>query len=60
MNDLMEVSAVARRLNVSAMTVYRLIKKKKLKSINVGVSKGIRVNRGSLEKFEHDRRNNDE
>lgn len=55
-SDYLEVSAVATRLNVSAHTVYRLIQRKKLESVNVGDRKAIRVLRSSLERFEENRR----
>lgn len=51
----MEVSAVAKRLNVSHMTVYRLIQRNKLESVNNGPKRAIRVIRSSLEKFEENR-----
>jgi len=51
MSEFMEVSVVAMRLNVSPATVYRLINAGRLESIKVGVSKGIRVRRQSLENF---------
>lgn len=54
--EYLEVSAVAIKLNVSAHTVYRLIQRKKLKSVNVGNKKAIRVLRSSLEQFEENRR----
>ena len=56
-SEYLEVSTVAMRLNVSAMTVYRLIKRKKLESANVGDRKAIRVIRSSLEQFEEIRKN---
>lgn len=59
MNDKLEVSVVARRLNVSPSTVYRLIQRGKIKSINVGAEKCIRVYRDSLEKFEEERKKNE-
>lgn len=51
-SEYIEVSAVATRLNVSAHTVYRLIRRKKLESVNVGERKAIRVLRSSLKQFE--------
>jgi len=60
MSRYLEVSVVAMRLNVSPSTVYRLIKLKKIDSVNFGVEKGIRVCRISLEKFEEQRRNREE
>jgi len=54
--EYLEVSAVAIRLNVSAHTVYRLIQRKKLESVNVGDKKAIRVLRSSLDRFEEDRK----
>lgn len=47
----LEVSVVARKLNVSAATVYRMIQKKKLKAVNHGASKAIRVTDKSLIEF---------
>lgn len=55
MIEYLEVAAVAKRLNVSASTVYRLIKKKKLRCGFFGVEKGIRVYRDSLIEFEQKR-----
>lgn len=55
--EYLEVSAVASRLNVSAHTVYRLIQRKKLESVNVGDKKAIRVLRSSLQQFEENRKN---
>jgi len=55
-SEYLEVSAVAKRLNVSAMTVYRLIQRKKLESVHNGPKRAIRVRRASLEEFEKDRR----
>ncbi|SHO52872.1 helix-turn-helix domain-containing protein [Desulfopila aestuarii] len=55
-SDYLEVSAVATRLNVSAHTVYRLIQRNKLESVNVGNKKAIRVLRSSLERFEENRK----
>ncbi|SHO52865.1 helix-turn-helix domain-containing protein [Desulfopila aestuarii] len=54
--EYLEVSAVAIRLNVSAHTVYRLIQRKQLESVNVGDKKAIRVLRPSLEQFEKNRK----
>lgn len=51
----MEVSAVARRLSVSAETVYNLMRNKDLAWIRVGVKKGYRVVRKSVEAFERKR-----
>lgn len=56
MSEYLEVSAVARRLNVSSMTVYRLIQRNKLESVKNGPKRAIRVIRSSLEKFEKTRR----
>ena len=47
-----EVSAVARRLNVSAATVYRLIKVGSLRSTKMGVSRCLRVSEKSVGDFE--------
>jgi len=47
-----EVSAVARRLNVSAATVYRLIKVGSLRSTKMGVSRCLRVSERSVGAFE--------
>lgn len=47
-----EVSAVARRLNVSAATVYRLIKVGSLRSTRMGVSRCLRVSERSVGAFE--------
>ena len=54
-SEYLEVSIVAKRLNVSSMTVYRLIQRKKLESVNNGPKRGIRVIRSSLERFEGNR-----
>lgn len=54
-SEYLEVSAVAKKLNVSTSTVYRLIQKNELKTKNVGASKAIRVIRASVEAFEHNR-----
>lgn len=48
----LEVSAVAKKLNVSTSTVYRLIKQKKLIVSKNGVSAGIRVLKNSVTEFE--------
>lgn len=55
MRKWLEVSTVAGRLNVSPNTVYRLIKKKKLKAMAAGVEKGYRVLSSSVEEFERAR-----
>lgn len=55
-SEYLEVSTVAKRLNVSSMTVYRLIQRKKLESVNNGPKRAIRVLRSSLERFEDSRR----
>lgn len=47
-----EVSAVARRLNISAATVYRLIKLGSLRSTKMGVSRCLRVSERSVGEFE--------
>ncbi len=52
MSKYMEVSAVAVRLSVSADTVYNLMKNGDLKWTKVGVTKGYRVVRSSVEDFE--------
>lgn len=51
----LEVSAVSRRLNVSAATVYRLIKNKSLHSTRFGVSRCFRVSEKSVVEFEQRR-----
>lgn len=51
----LEVSVVAKKLNVSSMTVYRLIQGKKLLSVRNGPKRAIRVTRSSLEEFERSR-----
>ena len=56
-SEYLEVSTVAMRLNVSAMTIYRPIQRKKLESVNVGNKKTIRVISSSLEQFEEIRKN---
>jgi len=48
----MEVSSVARRLNISAATVYRLIKLGSLRSTKMGVSRCLRVSEASIKSFE--------
>lgn len=48
----LEVSIVANRLNVSAPTVYRLVKAGKLKSVRMGVSQCVRVLESSVVAFE--------
>lgn len=58
MSKYLEVAVVAMRLNVSTSTVYRLIQRGKIESMNAGVEKGIRVCSESLIKFEERRRNN--
>lgn len=52
----LEVAVVASRLNVSAMTVYRLINSKKLEGRKFGTVTGIRVARESVEMFEDSRK----
>jgi hypothetical protein len=56
----LEVGAVARRLYVSPMTVYRLIDSGVLHGGNFGVSKGKRVLLSSVEDFERKRTFGDE
>lgn len=48
----LEVSAVARRLNVSLATVYRLIGSKMLRSNKMGVSRCLRISERSIADFE--------
>lgn len=48
----LEVSKVANRLNVSAATVYRLVKSKELAGIRFGNSQCIRIKESSVEEFE--------
>jgi len=48
----LEVSTVSRRLNVSAQTVYRLIKNRSLRSTRLGVSSCLRVSEKSVVEFE--------
>ena len=48
----LEVSAVARRLNVSPATVYRLVGAKMLHGRKMGVSGCLRVNIRSVADFE--------
>ena len=50
-----EVSTVAKRLNVSASTVYRLIDDNILKSARFGSKKAIRVRDSSVVCFEKSR-----
>ena len=45
------VSVVAKRLNISARTVYRLIDEKHLDSRRVGVKGCIQVNEISVQRF---------
>lgn len=52
----LEVSIVAMRLGVSTSTVYRLIKERCLRKVNLGVSKGIRVFESSIVEFEQKRK----
>lgn len=51
----LEVSAVARRLNVSLATVYRLIGSKMLRSNKMGVSRCLRISASSVAEFERRR-----
>jgi len=51
----MEVSVVANRLNVSAQTVYRLIRAGRLRAVRLGVSQCVRVVESSVEDFERSR-----
>lgn len=53
----LEVSVVARGLNVSPSTVYRLIQKKKLEAGRYGVERGLRVTASSVEAFKVERSN---
>ncbi len=55
MSKYMEVSAVAARLSVSTMTVYRLGETGELALVRMGRSKAIRVVRKSVEDFEKKR-----
>ena len=48
----LEVSVVANRLNVSAPTVYRLIKSGRLRAMRLGASQCVRVLESSVESFE--------
>lgn len=49
------VSVVARRLNISSRTVYRLIDEKYLDSRRVGVKGCIQVSEGSVQRFVDER-----
>lgn len=51
----LEVSTVSKRLNVSAMTVYRLVKKQSLRGAKFGVSGCMRVSEKSVVEFEQRR-----
>ncbi len=46
--NMLEVSVVARRLDVSPSTVYRLMDQGKLQRIRVGVTKGYRIPESSF------------
>lgn len=48
----LEVSKVANRLNVSAATVYRLVKSGDLRGVRLGKSQCLRVQESSVLAFE--------
>ncbi len=50
-NELLEVSQVARSLQVSRQTVYNLIHAGKLRAAKFGVVHGFKIKRGEMERF---------
>jgi len=52
---LLDVSQVAKRLNVSRSTVYRLIERGDLQASKFGTSYCIRVSESDVEDFRNDR-----